>query len=56
MRPGFGQKKALRDDAMQGRVREGGDHLAAKSNYSKWHTKVISKKSLVAVLPYLKGY
>ena len=37
------KKKALRDDAMQGRVREGGDHLAAFPNDSKRHTIAVAK-------------
>ena len=31
----------LRDSAMQGRVREGGDHLAAFNKESKRHTRVM---------------
>ncbi len=36
-----GLKKMLRDDAMQGRVREGGDHLAAINIDSKGCTSTI---------------
>lgn len=36
-----GLKKVLRDDAMQGRVREGGDHLAAINTDSKGCTSTI---------------
>lgn len=40
-----------RDDSMQGRVREGGDHLAATICLSKLHTRFIFKLSLNPVSP-----
>jgi len=46
----MGNKKVLRDSTMQGRVREGGDHLAALKCQSKAYTRIVLKFRGIYVL------